>query len=280
MAEYLVTDSDMIKVADAIRAKGETSAQLSFPDGMVQAVSDISAAGIPIVGSWDVSAAQDGSITATLYELAANMYWLDIAGSGDLIDYASRTARPFHAYRAKIYAVSLPDTITKIGENFFHTLKKASFVKCNFNGVTEVSNDAFYNCYRLLFEPTSNVLTTVGTDAFSQCLYSTISSGFENVIDFPGGSSLGVFTGMLAPTKFLKMRTVGGDGGIVFNNIRDKEFNNIIFGNEGNPVTSISSKAFQACEQVTSITVYTENGMELPNAPFGATNATVTFLPA
>lgn len=280
MAEYLVNDTDMIKVADAIRAKGETSAQLSFPDGMVQAVSDISSAGIPIVGSWDVSAAQDGSITATLYELATNMYWLDIAGSGDLIDYASRSARPFHAYRAKIYAVSLPATITKIGENFFHTFKKASFVNCNFNGVTEVSKNAFNSCYYLVFEPTSNALTTVGTDTFTSCIYSLISSGFENVINFPGGSSFGVFSGFSAPKKFLKIQTVGGDGGIVFNNIRDKEFNNIIFGSEGNPVASISSVAFHACEQVTSITVYTENGMELPNAPFGATNATVTFLPA
>ena len=280
MAEYLVNDTDMIKVADAIRAKGETSAQLSFPDGMVQAVSDISAAGIPIVGSWDVSAAQDGSITATLYELAANMYWLDIAGSGDLISYASASARPFHAYRGKIYVVSLPKTITKIGVNFFHSFNKTNFINCNFNGVTEVSNNAFYRCYRLLFEPTSNVLTTVGTDAFTSCSYSFISSGFENVINFPGGSSIGVFTGISAPNKFLKIQTVGGDGGIVFNNIRDKKFNNIIFGSEGNPVASISSVAFQSCEQVTSITVYTENGMELPNAPFGATNATVTFLPA
>lgn len=280
MAEYLVNDTDMIKVADAIRAKGNTTDPLSFPDGMAQAVSDISSAGIPIVGSWDVSAAQDGSITATLYELATNMYWLDIAGSGDLIDYASRPARPFHAYRTKIYAVSLPATITKIGENFFHTFKNASFVNCNFNGVTEVSKNAFYSCYYLVFNPNSNALTTVGTDSFTTCIYSVINNGFENVIDFPGGSEFGVFTGMSAPTKFLKMRTVGGDAGIVFNNIQNKSFNNIIFGSEGNPVTSISSKAFHACEQVTSITVYTENGMELPNAPFGATNATVTFLPA
>ena len=280
MAEYLVNDTDMIKVADAIRAKGETSSQLSFPDGMVQAVSEISTAGIPIVGSWDVSAAQDGSITAILYELATDMYWFDIAGSGDLIDYASRTTRPFHKYRTKIYAVSLPPTITKIGKNFFHTFKSASFIKCKFDGVTEISDEAFINCYYVAFNTTSGALTTVGIDAFSQCIYSVISSGFENVIDFPGGSSLGIFTGMSAPKKFLKIKTVGGDNGIVFNNILDKGFNNIIFGSEGNPVASISSNAFRACEQVTSITVYTENGMELPNAPFGATNAMVTFLPA
>lgn len=36
--EYLTTDTDLIKVANAIRAKSETTAKLSFPDGFVQAI--------------------------------------------------------------------------------------------------------------------------------------------------------------------------------------------------------------------------------------------------
>lgn len=38
VVEYLTTDTDLIKVANAIRAKSETTAKLSFPDGFVQAI--------------------------------------------------------------------------------------------------------------------------------------------------------------------------------------------------------------------------------------------------
>lgn len=42
VVEYLTTDADLIKVANAIRAKGGTTAKLSFPDGFALAISNIS----------------------------------------------------------------------------------------------------------------------------------------------------------------------------------------------------------------------------------------------
>ena len=44
MAEYLTNTADLTSVADAIRAKGGTSAQLAFPDGFVSAVQAIKGA--------------------------------------------------------------------------------------------------------------------------------------------------------------------------------------------------------------------------------------------
>ena len=44
MAEYLTNTADLTAVADAIRAKGGTSAQLAFPDGFVSAVQAIEGA--------------------------------------------------------------------------------------------------------------------------------------------------------------------------------------------------------------------------------------------
>lgn len=38
MTEYLTTDTDLKKVADAIRAKTGSTAQLSFPEGFVSAI--------------------------------------------------------------------------------------------------------------------------------------------------------------------------------------------------------------------------------------------------
>lgn len=45
MAVYLTTDTDLTSVADAIRTKGGTSAQLEFPGGFVTAIGDISGGG-------------------------------------------------------------------------------------------------------------------------------------------------------------------------------------------------------------------------------------------
>lgn len=45
MAEYLAKSEDLTAVADAIRAKGGTDAQLTFPDGMVDAINAIEIGG-------------------------------------------------------------------------------------------------------------------------------------------------------------------------------------------------------------------------------------------
>lgn len=45
MAEYLVQDTSLTAIADAIREKGGTTAPLSFPDGMAEAVRNIQSGG-------------------------------------------------------------------------------------------------------------------------------------------------------------------------------------------------------------------------------------------
>ena len=47
MANYLTTDTDLTAVANAIRTKGGTSAQLAFPSGFVDAIQAISGGGGP-----------------------------------------------------------------------------------------------------------------------------------------------------------------------------------------------------------------------------------------
>jgi hypothetical protein len=45
MADYLVTDTELTSIANAIRTKGGTSASLSFPTGFVSAINAISGGG-------------------------------------------------------------------------------------------------------------------------------------------------------------------------------------------------------------------------------------------
>jgi len=45
MADYLVTDTELTSIANAIRTKGGTSASLTFPTGFVSAINDIQTGG-------------------------------------------------------------------------------------------------------------------------------------------------------------------------------------------------------------------------------------------
>lgn len=56
MADYLVTDTELKSIADAIRTKGETSASLSFPTEFVSAINAISGGLEYEEGTWTPSA--------------------------------------------------------------------------------------------------------------------------------------------------------------------------------------------------------------------------------
>lgn len=97
MAEYLTNTADLTAVADAIRTKGGTSAQLAFPDGFVSAVQAIegapdlqivvtTSAGATVTatkGSKTVSGTADasGSCTLTVDETGV---WTVTAASGSM----------------------------------------------------------------------------------------------------------------------------------------------------------------------------------------------------
>lgn len=69
MAEYLTNTADLTAVADAIRAKGGTSAQLAFPDGFVSAVQAIEGApDLQIV----VAVSTGATVTATKGSLSVS----------------------------------------------------------------------------------------------------------------------------------------------------------------------------------------------------------------
>lgn len=75
MADYLVTDTELTAVADAIRTKGGTSAALEWPDGYSQAVAAIPT-GITPTGT--ISITDNGSYDVTNYASAT----VSVSGGG------------------------------------------------------------------------------------------------------------------------------------------------------------------------------------------------------
>lgn len=81
MAEYLTNDTDLKKVADAIRSKGGTTEKLTYPDGFADAIAAISSGGIPgtkVVMSFDVPSNWTGTaeIRAKGYDFTHTMILL------------------------------------------------------------------------------------------------------------------------------------------------------------------------------------------------------------
>lgn len=72
MADYLVTDTELTSIADAIRTKGGTSAALTFPAGFVSAVNDIPTGG---GGSYTVTIELDQPVSASSFGYCKIYEW-------------------------------------------------------------------------------------------------------------------------------------------------------------------------------------------------------------
>lgn len=71
MADYLVTDTDLTSIASAIRTKGGTSAQLTFPGGFVDAVGAIPTGGTTPTGTKQINISASGTITEDVTNYAS-----------------------------------------------------------------------------------------------------------------------------------------------------------------------------------------------------------------
>jgi hypothetical protein len=91
MANYLTNDTDLKSVADAIRTKGGTSAQLEFPQGFVDAIDAISGGGV-----LGVTQDEDGYLM------------LSPVSAGELYTKTSYTAASNTNFAAVVAAVNIP----------------------------------------------------------------------------------------------------------------------------------------------------------------------------
>ena len=110
MAEYLAKSEDLTAVADAIRAKCGTDAQLTFPSGFVLAVQAISGAGQVI----EIVPAQNTTQISVPIEVMGDKIALgissDVSGAGDVERVVSLSYSNFCSLALKRY-----DTVTVEG---------------------------------------------------------------------------------------------------------------------------------------------------------------------
>lgn len=139
MAEYLARSEDLTAVADAIRAKGGTDAQLTFPEGFVGAVQAIPAG----------TAITDGIVVkerdADGYATVVDFYGQQIFTEQFGCQY-NDADNPFR----RLVKVNVKKAVTAIGPRAFHnntSLQELTGV--DLGAITSIGSKAFFNAQRV-----------------------------------------------------------------------------------------------------------------------------------
>lgn len=150
MTDYLVTDTELTSVADAIRTKGGTSADLSFPTGFVSAINDISTGGY---SETDIKNFIERSSSFTNFTFPS--------GLTKIGNYAFNQC----SYLA---ITSLPNTVTSIGDYSFSNCSNMALTSLP-SGLTRIGSSAFQGCTLLSVSVLPSSVTYIGGSAFGFC---------------------------------------------------------------------------------------------------------------
>lgn len=136
MSNYLVDGADLTSVANAIRIKGGTSAQLAFPAGFVSAVQ-----AIPTGGGRDYTAEDFGDPTKPSG---------DITYLGSYIGIQNNQGAPaYFSYRTAITKLYMPNYNNTANAASGPFRNNTAMVYAIMPKMTKVYNAAFYNCTAL-----------------------------------------------------------------------------------------------------------------------------------
>ena len=176
MANYLVTDTQLTSVADAIRAKTGASGGLSFPDGMVNAVGDIQTGG----GEDALEMLLNKTLTSYANSNVTSIYAYTFQNCSALttVSFPSATQIGSSAFRGcyALTTVSFP-VATSIGAHVFYGC--SALTTADFPAVTSIGANAFYDCSAL----TSLILASTSMASCGISIFNNASNAIAYVND-------------------------------------------------------------------------------------------------
>lgn len=136
------------------------------------------------------------------------------------------------------------------------------------NSITSIQRDAFNGCTSLALTSLPDGLTSIGQGAFGGCTSLALTSLPSGLTDIPNYAFMNC-NGLVSMSIHSGINTInsgafGKCGGLT----------SVTF--EGKPSGSMAKNIFQGCINLTEIKVPWAEG-EVANAPWGATNATITY---
>ena len=236
---YLVNDTDLTAVADAIRTKGGTTASLVFPGGFVSAISAIETGG----GGYTIDDIAErnmmsGAIVGNSASFIAS-YAFHTCLTLTTASFPSATRiGSFAFYNChNLTTVSFP-ACTSMGSNAFYLC--SSLTTVNFPACTSMATYAFYNCTSLT-TASFPVCTSIGNYAFYNCSHITTP-------DVPSATAIGnyAFWGCynLTTVSFPACTTIGSSAFYNCYRLAAVSFS---------AVKSIESNAFASCRTLTTV---------------------------
>lgn len=165
MALYTVTDTELTSIANAIRAKGGTSASLVYPSGFISAIGDIPSGcgGVTENSIIDrsITAYENSTISLIGENAFASCYYLE---SVSLFSCTAISTNAFYRC-SSLKTVYIPN-VAHIGDSGFdHCLALSEF---NAPLCTDLGIYAFYSCSKL--ETVSlPLIQDIGSYAFQYC---------------------------------------------------------------------------------------------------------------
>lgn len=174
-------DTDLTSVANAIRAKGGTSAQLAFPAGFVSAVQAIPTGTTP-TGTKQISITANGTTTEDVTNYANAEITVNVQSGGDYVaaDWLN-VAKPVGAIvsdisslnsngnqlfgRTKITSVHLTNAAS-IPDSF---ARQSSLTKIRADKAATLGGMAFYSCRSLQYAIFPAARNITKNDCFSGC---------------------------------------------------------------------------------------------------------------
>ena len=164
----IITTEKMF-IGNEKNTKIETSAYQSKEINRALATSD------DVVGSWDVSEKQNGSVMATLY----NGGKMIISGTGAMKEYVSPSDKPYYNKRESITSVEIQQGVTSIGTNIFRGCVNLESIIIP-DSVTSIGDYAFRGCSSLISITIPASVTNIENGVFEFCIRLTSIKVEEN----------------------------------------------------------------------------------------------------
>ena len=170
---------------------------------------------------------------------------LTITGSGDMYNWDWRNSSPWYNYRFYIKYLSLPNSVTSIGEWAFEYCSGLTSVTIP-NSVTSIGDYAFRGCSGLTSVTIGNSVTSIGDWAFGYCSALT-SVTIPNSVTSIGSSAFNGCSGLTSVTIPNSVTSIGDYAFLSCSALTSVTI--------PNSVTSIGEWAFGSCSGLTSVTI-------------------------